>query len=383
MNFKRLLAFALLCASLAFGQSFQPAVQPHVTFVDGSGSPCVGCTLASYIAGTTTPTPTYTDSAGGGQNTNPIVLGTDGGAQIWLSNSVSYKFVLTDSLGTTVWTVDNVPGSQGFGVYLPLTGGTLTGPLIGTAATFSDIVTGLSFAGAGTGLTGTASSLSVGGTAGGLASGALGSVPYQSSAGATTFVGSPTTSGHTFVLSWQPSGAAIAPTVLDLGTYLASPPAIGGTAPAAGAFTTLNAATSFVLNGSQAFTGVQGTTGLNLAAATGSFTNGDFRSTDASGNEIDSGIAVPSATSTDQYIIGATACTPATSTDAGCTATQTITTQPDTTYSVSITMLSSAGAFLGAAMQSKGLSSISYSVFCAFNCGSYGTLTADIHVHHN
>jgi len=46
--------------------------------------------------------------------------------------------------------------------YLPLSGGTLTGALTGSSATFSSTVTANSFSGAGTGLTGTASSLTVG-----------------------------------------------------------------------------------------------------------------------------------------------------------------------------------------------------------------------------
>jgi len=72
-----------------------------------------------------------------------------------------------------------------------------------------------------------------------LAGGATGSAPYQSGAGATSFVASPTTSGHTFAFAWQPSGSAVAPAALDLATYLASPPAIGGTTPAAGTFTSV------------------------------------------------------------------------------------------------------------------------------------------------
>jgi len=76
-------------------------------------------------------------------------------------------------------------------------------------------------------------------TATNLSGGATGSVPYQSAANTTTFLASPTTSGHTFVPAWQPSGSAVAPAALDLGTYLASPPAIGGTAAAAGKFTSL------------------------------------------------------------------------------------------------------------------------------------------------
>jgi hypothetical protein len=77
------------------------------------------------------------------------------------------------------------------------------------------------------------------GYAAGLAGGAVGSAPYQSAANTTLFIASPTTNGHTFVYSWAPTGSAIAPTALDLATYLASPSAIGGTAPAAGQFTSV------------------------------------------------------------------------------------------------------------------------------------------------
>ncbi|MGA2087005.1 MAG: hypothetical protein ABSG60_15960 [Terracidiphilus sp.] len=77
-------------------------------------------------------------------------------------------------------------------------------------------------------------------TAGNLAGGALGSVPYQTALNLTGLLASPTTNGHTFFLSWKPLGSAIAPVATDGATYLASPPAIGGTAPAAGGFTKVN-----------------------------------------------------------------------------------------------------------------------------------------------
>lgn len=80
------------------------------------------------------------------------------------------------------------------------------------------------------------------GCTGSLSGGALGSAPYQSVANTTTFIASPTTTGHTFAYAWQPSGSAIAPIALDLATYLASPSAIGTTTPGAGSFTTLGLA---------------------------------------------------------------------------------------------------------------------------------------------
>ena len=101
-----LLLLALSCA-LAHATITQPILIPKITFVDASGNPCAGCTLTSYIAGTTTALATYTNAAGSSQNTNPIVLDAAGGAVIWIGQT-AYKFVLKDAGGGTIWTVDNV-----------------------------------------------------------------------------------------------------------------------------------------------------------------------------------------------------------------------------------------------------------------------------------
>lgn len=61
--------------------------------------------------------------------------------------------------------------------------------------------------------------------------------PYQSSAGTTSYIIAPTTASHVYVYAWSPNGGAVAPTALDLGTYLASPPAIGGSTANTGTFT--------------------------------------------------------------------------------------------------------------------------------------------------
>lgn len=118
----------ILCAAvLSHAQvPVHPLLQAHQSFVDGSGSPCAGCSLYSFLAGTTTPAPTYTSSAGGPQNHNPIVLDVTGSAEIWTAQAVSYKFVLKDSFGTTVWTADNQPGTIG----CPTTGCTFSGPIV-------------------------------------------------------------------------------------------------------------------------------------------------------------------------------------------------------------------------------------------------------------
>jgi len=84
-----------------------PIVQPRQTFVNADGGPCAGCSLYSYAAGTTTPLATYTDATGTSQNTNPIILDAAGGADIWLGAN-SYKLILKDATGATIWSVDKV-----------------------------------------------------------------------------------------------------------------------------------------------------------------------------------------------------------------------------------------------------------------------------------
>jgi hypothetical protein len=113
----RALILAALTAS-AFAQvPVTPVINPHMTFNDTTGLACAGCSLYSYAAGSTTPQATYTDSTGATQNTNPVILGTDGGpltpsgtsGAIWLGQN-AYKLVLIDAGGSTVFTVDNVTG---------------------------------------------------------------------------------------------------------------------------------------------------------------------------------------------------------------------------------------------------------------------------------
>lgn len=84
---------------------------PIQRFYDNSGALAVGGKLYTYVAGTTTPQATYIDSTGGTPNTNPIVLNSRGECSVWMTDGQSYKFVLQDSVGNTLWTVDNIPSS--------------------------------------------------------------------------------------------------------------------------------------------------------------------------------------------------------------------------------------------------------------------------------
>ena len=82
-------------------------------FFDNSGVPLSGGLIYTYEAGTTTPAATYTSSLGTTAHPNPIVLDSAGrvpSGEIWLDDSLTYKFILRTSTGVLIATYDNVPG---------------------------------------------------------------------------------------------------------------------------------------------------------------------------------------------------------------------------------------------------------------------------------
>lgn len=80
--------------------------------VTQNGAPLSGGLLYTYLAGSSTPAATYTDSSGATPQSNPIVLNVLGRPTnpVWLTDGTAYKLVLTDSVGVTQWTIDNVTG---------------------------------------------------------------------------------------------------------------------------------------------------------------------------------------------------------------------------------------------------------------------------------
>src|SRR5574343_1405356 len=83
-------------------------------FFDNNGNPLTGGKLYTYAAGTTTPQATYTSAAGSTFHTNPIVLDAAGrvpdSSELWLTDGVSYKFILKTSADVLIATWDNVDG---------------------------------------------------------------------------------------------------------------------------------------------------------------------------------------------------------------------------------------------------------------------------------
>ncbi len=109
---KKVLVLLLLmtgCRLSAHAQGI-PIGNPSVQYFTDGGVVLAGGKLYSYVTGTSTPAPTYTDSTLGVQNTNPVVLDAAGRTSIWLSSG-TYRLVLTDSLGVTIWDKSGVPGN--------------------------------------------------------------------------------------------------------------------------------------------------------------------------------------------------------------------------------------------------------------------------------
>ena len=82
-------------------------------FLDQNGAPANGWKIYTYVAGSSTPLATYTDSTGTVAQSNPIVINSLGfptTGQIWLTSGLSYKLVLTDASDVVKKTQDNLSG---------------------------------------------------------------------------------------------------------------------------------------------------------------------------------------------------------------------------------------------------------------------------------
>ncbi|MGI9142225.1 MAG: hypothetical protein ACR2IJ_03440 [Fluviibacter sp.] len=81
---------------------------PKLQFFGSDGLPLVGGKLYTYAAGTTTPLASYTDHTGVTENTNPVILDSNGEASVWLPDTTSYKYVLKTADDVTLYTVDYI-----------------------------------------------------------------------------------------------------------------------------------------------------------------------------------------------------------------------------------------------------------------------------------
>ena len=100
-------------------------------FFTNAGVPLAGGKIYTYGAGGSTPQATYTTSAGNIAHSNPIGLDAagrvPGGGEIWLTDTLVYKFQLETSTGTIVQTLDNVSASIGSAALVASSGSSLIG----------------------------------------------------------------------------------------------------------------------------------------------------------------------------------------------------------------------------------------------------------------
>ncbi len=81
-------------------------------FFTDDGSVLSGGKIYTYAAGTTTPQTTYTSVLGASANANPIILNSAGRLpeDMWLSEGVLYRFVLTDANDVQLGEYDDIGG---------------------------------------------------------------------------------------------------------------------------------------------------------------------------------------------------------------------------------------------------------------------------------
>lgn len=120
----------LIGAAVAIGCAAQVPVQlaptPRLQFFTTNGTPCAGCSLYTYAAGSSTPQATYVDSSGTTPNSNPIILDSMGSASVWLAD-LSYKLVLVDTNAVQIFSVDNIKPNDNTYLRLDFANGPVTG----------------------------------------------------------------------------------------------------------------------------------------------------------------------------------------------------------------------------------------------------------------
>jgi hypothetical protein len=77
-------------------------------WTDGVGQPLAGGKVFSYAAGTNTLQPLYNDKDCLNAATNPVILDSNGRAQVYANSSLSYKFVVKTSADVTLYTLDHL-----------------------------------------------------------------------------------------------------------------------------------------------------------------------------------------------------------------------------------------------------------------------------------
>ena len=205
-----------------------------------------GASAPQYVAqstlsvGSATTATTATNLAGGGAGYIPYQSGA--GATSFLASGTTGQVLTSNGTSAPTWstptsyatvTDDTTTAATRYPLFANQTTGNLTTEYVSSTKLqynpSTGVFTSTSFSGAGTGLTGTASGLSIGGnaatatsatsattatTATNLAGGVANQIPYQTGAGATSFITAPTVSSTALTwngsaFTWATAGTAV------------------------------------------------------------------------------------------------------------------------------------------------------------------------------
>lgn len=326
------LAVMVLFGTSAFAQvSPSPFVVPQ--YFDNSGHACAGCQLASFSAGTSTPLATFADPAGVFPNSNPTILDSAGRARIYLSGA-SYKLVLSDAMGSQIWSVDQVAGSSN-SLLFENNVWTGTQTFNGAVTTNATTVFNAGFTSNGP------SNMGVGGSMAGTFSGSPTFSGTPTFSNGFTVNGSTATFNGPIILNGNPAmGVLFTTQIPNLnasfleGATWEAPLDIGTTTPMDGTFAGLHATTNFQIASGALIGGTKGTDTTLLTAGTVSGT-GNTLCVDANGGATTTGCS-SKLISTGK--LGTASCDPGGGSFAICTSVITISpAQPDTNYIPSCT----------------------------------------------
>lgn len=131
---KILASLAILAQAISAQTPAQPLVIAPQQFFDNNGIPLALGTVATYVAGTSTPIATCRDSQCSSFNTTTIVLDAAGRANIFLAAGQGYKYVVSTSAAVVLYTQDGITAAN-TNNSLPVSGGTITGNLTVTGLT--------------------------------------------------------------------------------------------------------------------------------------------------------------------------------------------------------------------------------------------------------
>jgi hypothetical protein len=76
---------------------------PRMQFFDANGNPLAGGKVLTFVTATSTPKATFTDQGGLTPNANPVILDSEGRADIWLATDELYRVRVDNANDVTQW----------------------------------------------------------------------------------------------------------------------------------------------------------------------------------------------------------------------------------------------------------------------------------------